>query len=71
MAKVIKYQFVAWEGAKGEEVLLEKTVSWSEGNEKIARQEAVDGVYSIEEDGSPVPSATAEDVMNALLGVTV
>ena len=71
MAKVIKYQFAAWEGAQGDAVCMEKTVSWNEGNEEIARREAVDGVYFIEEDGTPTPAATAEDVMNALLGVTV
>lgn len=71
MAKVIKYRFLASPVTQGAEALfLEKTVSWSEGNEKMARQEAVDGVYAIEDNGLPVPAATTEDVMNVLLGVT-
>lgn len=71
MAKVIKYQFLSCGGNQGtEEVFLEKTLSWSEGNEAIARAEAADGVYTIEEDGLPGRPTTAEAVMDMLLGVT-
>lgn len=46
---------------------------WSEANEEIAKAEADDGEYTIVDDGQPEPEAveTTDDVLNALLGVTV
>lgn len=48
-----------------------KTMPWSEANEEIAKKEAYNGEYTIEDDGRPEPTAepTADDVLNALLGV--
>ena len=59
--KIIKYLF------NGNPVKM----GWNEANEEIAKQEADNGEYTIEDDGQPDPVAepTADDVLNALLGV--
>ena len=61
--KILKYLY------KGNQV----EMGWNEINEEVARREADDGQYTIEEDGQPEPEVkeTTEDVINALLGVTV
>ena len=47
------------------------TMPWNEVNEEIAKKEAYKGNYTIEDDGQAEPdTATTEDVLNALLGVT-
>lgn len=78
MAKVIKYKFLSCEINRGtkekpdiQQVFLEKTMTWSEINEKIAKEEACNGEYVIEDDGRPAPEPVADEVLNALLGVTV
>lgn len=49
-----------------------KELPWSEVNEEIAKREAHNGEYTIEDDGQPEPdTTTTDDVLNALLGVTV
>lgn len=54
-------------------------MTWSEANEEIAKREAYNGEYTIEDDGEPEPSpqptqneriAELEEMLNALLGVT-
>lgn len=44
-----------------------------EANEEIAKREAYNGEYTVDDDGQPEPEteATTDDVLNALLGVTV
>lgn len=61
--KILKYLY------KGNQV----EMGWNEINEEVARHEADDGQYTIEEDGQPEPEVkeTTDDVINALLGVTV
>lgn len=51
--------------------LFQKSINYSEHNEEIAKSEAYNGVYEIYDDGQPDPVAepTADDVLNALLGV--
>lgn len=79
MAKIIKYQFLSCEVNHGteeepkiEQIILDKTISYSEANEEIAKREAYNGEYTIEDDGQPEPdTTTTDDVLNALLGVTV
>lgn len=44
---------------------------YSEQNEELAKKEAYQGEYTIEDDGQLEPEATTDDVLNALLGVTV
>lgn len=60
--KILKYLY------KGNQV----EMGWNEINEEVARHEADDGQYTIEEDGQPEPEVkeTTDDVINALLGVT-
>lgn len=53
------------------EVLYPVEMGWNEANEEIAKKEAYNGEYTIVDDGRPEPTAepTADDVLNALLGV--
>lgn len=76
MAKKIKYKFLSCEVNRGteekpsiEQLFLEKSLTWNETNEEIAKTEAYQGVYTVEDDGQPEPVETADDVLNALLGV--
>lgn len=55
---------------KWEEILTPVQMGWSEANEEIAKREAYNGEYTIEDDGQPEPdTATTDDVINAMLGV--
>ena len=78
--KIIKYKFLSCEVNHGteenpiiEQILLDKSMLWNEANEEIAEKEAYKGEYTIEDDGQPEPEteASTDDVLNALLGVTV
>lgn len=80
MAKMIYYRFLSAEINHGteeepkiEQIFLEKSMAYTEANEEIAKKEAWGGEYTIEDDGQPEPEAveTTDDVLNALLGVTV
>lgn len=54
------------------EYIIGKTIPYSEVNEQIAKAEAHNGEYTIEDDGQPEPdTASTDDILNALLGVTV
>lgn len=63
--KRIKYKFLSAEINHGTEenpdielILLEKSMTWNEANEEIARREAYNGEYTIEDDCvSPYPIA--------------
>ena len=48
-------------------------MGWNEENERIAKTEADRGEYSVVDDGQAGTEAehTTDDVLNALLGVTV
>ena len=77
MAKVISYKFLSCEINHGteenpvmEQVFLEKSMTWSEAHEEIAKKEAHNGDYTIEDDGQEtVAEPTAEEILNAMLGV--
>ena len=45
---------------------------YNEANEEIAKQDAYNGEYTIEDDGQPEPTVepTADELLNALLEVT-
>ena len=67
--KVIKYQLCTEVNSGTEEqpnieqVFSTVTLGWSEGNEKIAKSEAYNGEYTIEDDGQPehvIPPTNAE-----------
>lgn len=68
MAKVIKYKYVCGEVNHGteespviEQILLDAVVGWNEVNEAIAKREAYNGEYTIEDDGQPEPEAQPTD----------
>ena len=75
--KIIKYNLCTLvnygteEEPQIEEVLSAVEMGWNEANEEIAKREAYNGEYTIEDDGEPEPEVepTADDVLNALLGV--
>lgn len=75
--KIIKYKFLSCEINHGteekpiiEQIFFEKSMDWNEANEEIAKREAYNGEYAIEDDGQPEPdTTTTDDVLNALLGV--
>lgn len=85
MAKIIKYKILLSEVNYGteEEPVFErefqdveircKTEAAYTANLPIAEKEAYNGEYTIEDDGQaePQPEPTTDDVLNALLGVTV
>lgn len=75
MAKIIKYKFLSCEINHGteknpdiEQIFLDKSMTYSEANEAIAKREAYNGEYTIEDDGQPEPVAepTAEERLAAL-----
>ena len=68
MAKVINY-FRCIE--ENEENLISVEMGWNEVNEEIAKLEAYNGEYTIEDDGQPEPETevSTDDVLNAMLGV--
>lgn len=62
--KIIKYKFLSAEINHGteenpniEQILLDKSMTWNEANEEISKQEAYEGIYSIEDDGEPEPES--------------
>ena len=54
-----------------EEMLSPVTMGWNEANEEIAKKEAYNGEYTIEDDGQPEPEneVSTDDVLNTMLGV--
>lgn len=59
--KILKYNFCTKvnhgteEEPQFEEILYPVTMGWNEANEEIAKQEAHNGEYTIEDDGQPEP----------------
>ena len=51
--KKLTYDFLQTMREDGTPILLSKTIVWSEENETIARKEAYNGAYRIEDDGQP------------------
>ena len=63
--KKLKYKYLSAEIKRGteeepiiEQILLEKSMDWNEANEEIAKREAYNGEYTIEDDGQEEPEAT-------------
>lgn len=65
--KIIKYNLCTKinhgteEEPKIEEILSPVTMGWNEANEEIAKKEAYNGEYTIEDDGLPEPEIPSED----------
>ena len=57
---------------KIEETLFPVIMGWNEANEEIAKREAHNAEYTIEDAGRPTPEAepTTDNILNAMLGVT-
>lgn len=74
--KIIKYQLCTEvnhgteDEPKIEQVFSAVTLGWSEGNEKIAKAEAYNGEYTIEDDGEPEPAPTQIDRIEAQVAYT-
>lgn len=62
--KILKYNLCTRvnhgteENPQWEEVLAAVTMGWNETNEEIAKREAYNGEYTIEDDGQPDPANT-------------
>ena len=69
--KIIKYQLCTEinrgteEQPNIEQVFSGVSLGWSEANEKIAKAEAYNGEYTIEDDGEPEPAPTQLDRIEA------
>ena len=63
--KKIRYMFQSGESS------YEMSMPWSEFNEGIAKQEAMNGEYEIFDDGEPevIEEPTTDEILNAMLGV--
>ena len=83
MMKIIKYKILCNEINHGteeepkiEQIFVDRIIECPtdclNANEEIAKKEAYNGEYTIEDDGQPEPvvEPTTEDVLNAMLGVT-
>ena len=74
--KVLKYQLCTEvnhgteDEPKIEQVFSAVTLGWSEANEKIAKAEAYNGEYTIEDDGEPEPAPTQIDLIEAQVAYT-
>lgn len=78
MAKIVKYRLCTRvnhgteETPEIEEILTPVTMGWNEQNEEIAKREAHNGEYTIEDDGQPEPADTPSqlDVIEAQVTYT-
>lgn len=76
--KVLKYRLMTEVNYGTEEqpdiqqIFSDVTLGWSEANEEIAKLEAYNGEYTIENDGESEQEhePTTDEVLNALLGVS-
>ena len=69
--KILRYNICTI--VDGIEIISPVEMGWNEINEETAKKEANNGEYTIVDDGQPEPEVveTADDVLNALLGVNV
>ena len=77
--KIIKYKFLSAGVNRGteekpeiEQIFFEKSIGWSESNEEIAKKEAYNGEYTIDDNGHPEPENTPTqlDVIEAQVAYT-
>ena len=70
--KVLKYRLMTDVNHGTEEqpdiqqIFYDISLEWSESNEEIAKREAYNGVYTIEDDGEPEPPPTTEQRVSDL-----
>lgn len=63
--KIIKYNLYAI--VEDKEILTPVVMGWNSINEEIAKREAYNGVYTIEDDGQPEVVSVQADVDNMLV----
>ena len=69
--KVLKYRLMTEVNRGTEEqpdiqqIFSDVTMGWSEANEEIAKREAYNGEYIIEDDGRPEPPPTEQEQLRA------
>ena len=69
--KVIKYQLMTEVNHGTEErpdirqIFSGVSLGWSEANEELAKREAYNGEYTIEDDGEPEPEPTEQEQLRA------
>lgn len=69
--KILKYSFLQSISHDGTAILIEKAMKWSEANESIAKAEAYNGEYTIEDDGVvEVVEPTQLDIIEAQVTYT-
>lgn len=74
--KVIKYQLCTEvnhgteEEPEIEQIFSAVSLGWSEANEELAKKEAYNGEYTIEDDGEPEPAPTQIDRIEAQVAYT-
>lgn len=75
--KYLKYNLLQSTSENGKPILAEHMVEWNEVNVEIAKREAYNGEYTIEDDGQPEPEqpmtdaeriAQLEEALELLLG---
>lgn len=71
--KWIKYKLLVGNKFDGTELFQDMGLEYSVENEAYIKGIAYNGEYTIEDDGQPEPKTevSTDDVLNALLGVTV
>ena len=69
--KWIRYKFLSAEVNPGEQSFIDKSMTWSEANEEIAKSEAYNGEYTIEDDGvEEIIAPTQLDIIEAQVAYT-
>ena len=69
--KVLKYRLMTEvnhgtdEQPDIQQIFCYKSMTWSESNEEIAKREAYNGEYTIEDDGQPEPEPTEQEQLRA------
>ena len=69
--KVLKYRLMTEVNHGTEEhpdiqqILSDVSLGWSEANEELAKREAYNGEYTIEDDGKPEPEPTEQEQLRA------
>ena len=69
--KVLKYRLMTEvnHGTKEQpdirQIFSDASLGWSEANEELAKREAYNGEYTIEDDGDPEPEPTEQEQLRA------
>ena len=67
MAKILKYKLLVYVNHEIGSVFNNVCMDWNEANEEIAKREAYNGEYTIEDDGLPDVVSAQDDIDNMLV----